>query len=249
MTANHWILSLVVLGSGLLFGEIAGRIARSTMSRPSRSNEVREMARPVGTFLFWAGTALGLFAAVASSSPKTIRNIPGRSLVYLPNLLVAGLFLIAGYALSIGLSAAVGQSALRASGVRHKALERMLRIAIVAASVVLALSQVGVNTTLLVVVLTVLLGAPGLAIALLTGFGGREVASNLAAGRALRGELRADRYLVCRGVDGRVIRGVITAVRPVTVEVLTDDMATVHVPMRVLLDGPFEIQPARTRVH
>jgi hypothetical protein len=247
MNANHWILSLVVLGSGLLFGEIAGRIIRGSMSRETRSPEVREMARPVGTFVFWVGTALGLFAAVASSSPKTIKAIPDKSLVYLPNLLVAGLFLIAGYAISIGIAAAVGQSALRASGVRHRALERVLRIAVIAASVVLALSQVGVNTTLLVVVLTTLLGAPGLAIALLTGFGGREVASNLAAGRALRGELRPDRYLVCRGVDGRMIRGVITAVRPVTVEVLTDDMATVHVPLRVLLDNPFEIQPVRSR--
>ena len=31
------------------------------------------------------------------------------------------------------------------------------------------------------------------------------------------------------------------------VEVLTDDMATVHVPLRCLLDAPFEVQPVRTR--
>jgi hypothetical protein len=246
MNSNDWLLALVVLSSGLLFGEIAGRLIRRSMSRPERSTEVREMARPVGTFVFWAGTALGLFAAVATSSPKTVHQIPDKSLVVLPNLLLGAVFLIAGYALSIGVSTAVGQSALRASGVRHRALERLLRATIVGAAIVLALSQVGVDTTILVVVLAVLLGAPGLAFALLTGFGGREVAANLAAGRALRGQLHPDVYLVCRGVDGRVVRGVVVAVHPVTVEILSDDMATVHVPLGSLLDQPFEVQPARS---
>ncbi len=246
MSANHWILSVVVLGCGLLFGEIGGRLVRSSMSRSDRTPEIREMARPVGTFIFWTGTALGLFAAVASASPKTVRDIPDRSLVILPNLLVAGLFLIAGYAVSMGVAAAVGQSALRASGVRHKGLERLLRLSIMASAVVLALSQLGVNTTILVIVLAALLGAPAMAIALLTGLGGREVAANLAAGRALRGQLQPDRRLMCRAVDGTAIDGVIIAVHPVTVEVLTDDMTTVHLPLGELLRRPFEVQPART---
>ena len=247
MDTNHWLLALVVLASGLLFGEIAGRLVRRSLARPDRSADVREMARPLGTFVFWAGTAAGLFAAVAASSPRTIRQIPDTSLASVPDLLLAAVFLIAGYALSIGVSTAVGQSALRASGVRHRALERLLRITIVGAAIVIALSQVGVDTTIIVVVLVVLLGAPGLAFALLTGLGGRAVASNLAAGRALRGQLRPDAYLVCRGVDGRIVRGVVTAVHPVTVEILSDDMATIHVPLSVLLDQPFEVQPARTR--
>ena len=104
---SHWITSIVVLAAGLLLGEIGGRIARSAMSRPDRAPETREMARPVGTFIFWTGTALGIFASVASSSPRTVRQIPDRSLVLLPNLLVAALFLIGGYALSIVVATAV----------------------------------------------------------------------------------------------------------------------------------------------
>jgi len=245
MTTNHWILALVVLASGLLFGEITGRIIRSAMARPRRSAAVREMARPVGTIVFWAGTAIGLFAAVATASPSTIQNVPDKSLVLLPNFLLAAAFLIVGYAISFAVSAAVGQSALRATGVRHRSLERLLRMAIVAASVVLALSQVGVDTWILGVVLLVLLGAPGLALALLSGLGGREVAANLAAGRALRAQLRVGGQLVCRGVDGRMVRGQIVEVHPVTVELLTDDMATLHLPLRVLLEIPFEVQSAR----
>ena len=116
---------------------------------------------------------------------------------------------------------------------------------IVAASGVLALGQLGVNTMVLVIVLAALMGAPALSIALLTGFGGREVASNLAAGRALRGQLKLDRYLVVGAGTSAPLRGVIVAVHAVTVELLTDDMATVHVPLSRLLDQPFETHPHR----
>jgi len=247
MTTTHWILGLVMLGSGLLLGELGGRLLRATLSRPSRSAATRELARPAGSAVFWTGTAIGLFAAVAASSPKTIRQLPDSSLAYLPNLLVAGLFLIAGYAASVAIAAAVGQSALRATGVRHRGLERILRLGVIAGSIVLALSQVGVDTPILVVLLVTLLGAPALAAALLTGWGGRDVAANLAAGRALRAQVRPDVYLVCRGTDGRMVRGVVVEVHPVTVELLTDDMATVHLPLRCLLEGPFEVQPVRAR--
>lgn len=247
MTTNTWIWALVVLASGLLFGEIAGRIIRSAMSRPRRSPAVQEMARPVGTFVFWAGTAVGLFAAVATASPNTIHDVPERSLDVLPDLLIAAVFLIAGYAVSIAVAAAVGQSALRATGVRHRSLERLLRASVLLASVVLALSQIGVDTAILVVILIALLGAPGLAMALLSGFGGREVAANIAAGRALRSQLRVGALLVCRGVDGRVIRGEIVEIHPVTVELLSEDMATLHLPLKALLEGPFEVQAVHAR--
>lgn len=248
MTSTHWIYAAIALGSGLLLGELAGRILRGTMSRADRSAEVREMARPVGTAVFWSGTALGLLLAVGSSSPKTFNRIPDRISVYLPNLLVASLLLIGGYALAVAVAAAVGQSALRATGVRHRGLERLLRLAIMTAGAVLALSQLGVNTEVLVIVLGALLGAPALAIALLTGFGGRDVAANLAAGRALKGQLQVDRYLVCQMADGAPVRGVIVAIHPVTVELLTDALATVHVPLQRLLDSTFEVHPHRSWV-
>ena len=49
MMANGWILGLVVLGCGLLIGEITGRLIRSSMSRPRRSAAVRDLAKPMGT--------------------------------------------------------------------------------------------------------------------------------------------------------------------------------------------------------
>ncbi len=245
MTIEHWMFAVVALGSGLLLGELAGRLARAAMSKEHRSPEVREMARPVGTALFWAGTAAGLLVAVAAATPEAFDRLPQSSIETVPRLLTAALFLIAGYAIGIGVAALVGQSLLRATAVRHRGLERTLRLTVMAASFVLALGQLGVDTMVLVIALAALLGGPSLALALLTGFGGRDVAANLAAGRALRSQLALDRYLVVPVSGGEPIKGVIVAIHAVTVELLTDDMATVHVPLRDLLDRPFEVHPHR----
>lgn len=238
----QWIIAFVVFASGLLLGEIAGRIVRGSMSRADRSAHAKELARPVGSFLFWSGTAIGVILGVASWSPSTLRKVPDGAVEHLPDILAAGLFIIGGYALSLGVSAMVGQSALRASGTRHRGLERALRVGVIAASVALALSQLGVDTTILALVLVTILAAPALAVALLTAFGGREIATNLSAGRALRAQLQVGRHLSCPSGSG-----LITAVHPVTVELLGDTGDELHIPIRLLLEAPFVVTPLRVR--
>ena len=75
-----------------------------------------------------------------------------------------------------------------------------------------------------------------------------DVAANLAAGRALRRQLEVDTFLICPGPDGTRVRGVIVAIHPVTVELLTDELATVHVPLQQLLSNTFEVHPHRSWV-
>ena len=109
-------------------------------------------------------------------------------------------------------------------------------------SVALALSQLGVDTTLLGLALGVVVGAPAVAIALLTAFGGRQVASDIAAGRALRSHLKIGFRLSAGDIDG-----VIVAVHQVSVEVETAAGARVHLPLHCLLEAPYSVAPARTR--
>lgn len=239
---NRWILAVIALAGSLLVGEIAGRLVRGSMSRPGRSNEIREMARPVSSFLFWACTALGVFVAVASTSRHAFEEIPDRMLARLPDFLFAGLILIAGYAVSIGLGAAAAQSAIRVSGRRHRSLERALRYAVLGATAALALSQLGVDTTVLSLALAIIVGAPAVAVTLLTALGGRQVATDIAAGRALRSHLKVGFHLRCGGNEG-----VIVAIHQVSVELETSDGSRVHVPLHCLLESSYSVSPARAR--
>jgi small-conductance mechanosensitive channel len=235
MQHTEWIWAAVAFGSGLLFGEIAGRIVRSAMSR--RGDAAREAAPSTGTFVFWASTAVGLVVAIALIDSTVLEDLGDRLADNLPRFLVAFLILIGGYAASVALAAMIGQSARKATGVRQVGLERMLRASIMAAAVVVALTEMGVDSTMLVVLLIVAIGAPALAVALLTAFGGREVAAQIAAGRSLRHQLRAGQQLSCEGV-----RGTIVVIHPSTVEVEQADGTRVLIPHRTLLAAPFTLE-------
>jgi len=236
MELAQWIWAAVALGSGLLFGEIAGRTLRASLSRSERRPALREAAGAIGSFVFWAATAVGLVVAIALLDTDVLENLRDQLDDDLPRFLLAFLLVIAGYALSVAVAATVGQSARKATGVRQRALERLLQIVIMVAAIAAALSEVGVDPTMLVILLAVLLAVPCLAIALLSGLGGREVASQLAAGRALRHQLVPGRSLRTGDVAGRIV-----ALHPTTVELEVGDGTRVHVPHRVLLDAPFAI--------
>lgn len=235
MAHAEWIWAAVAFGSGLLFGEIAGRIVRSAMSR--RGDAVRESAAAVGTFVFWASTAVGLVVAIALIDSSVLDDLGDRLGDQLPKFLVAFLLLIGGYAVSVAVAAMIGQSARKATGVRQVGLERMLRASIMAAAVVVALTELGVDSSVLVVLVAVAIGTPALAIALLTAHGGREVAGQIAAGRSLRHQLRPGQHLRTDGVDG-----VIRVLHPSTVELERSDGTRILVPNRSLLDGPFSVE-------
>jgi small-conductance mechanosensitive channel len=205
------------------------------MSR--RGDAAREAAPSTGTFVFWASTAVGLVVAIALIDSTVLEDLGDRLADNLPRFLVAFLILIGGYAASVALAAMIGQSARKATGVRQVGLERMLRASIMAAAVVVALTEMGVDSTMLVVLLIVAIGAPALAVALLTAFGGREVAAQIAAGRSLRHQLRAGQQLSCEGV-----RGTIVVIHPSTVEVEQADGTRVLIPHRTLLAGPFTLE-------
>ena len=77
----------------------------------------------------------------------------------------------------------------------------------------------------------------------MTGLGGRDVAANLAAGRSIRGQIHpGDDLTWTEGPTQRT--GVVVAIHPVSVAVMTAERTTVHVPMRSLLEQPFEIRSA-----
>jgi len=243
MKTEQWIWAAVALGSGLLLGELGGRLVRAARGGADRPPAVRANARAMGSFVFWTSTAIGLVIAVGVLDFDTLADLGSTISDALPKMLLALVMLIGGYAVAVAVAAAVGQSALRASGVRQKNLERFLRVIIMVAASVLALTLLGVNDTMLAVLLAVVVAAPALAMALLSAFGGRDVASQLAAGRALRHQLREGWTLACADTDGGSIVGRIVVIHPTSVEVELPDGSHLHVPNRRLLEGPFSVRP------
>jgi len=80
------------------------------------------------------------------------------------------------------------------------------------------------------------LGAPAIAMALLSVIGGRDVAAELAAGRALRHRILVGQVLSSDGVTGSVV-----ACHATSIEIETASGARVHLPNRELLEGRFDV--------
>lgn len=236
MQHTEWIWAVVAVAGGLLAGEIAGRLARRAVEGRAGRAMRREVAALVGTTVFWLATAAGLLIAIWIVDAAVLEDLGDRLSETVPRLGVAAIVLIGGHALSVLLAAMVGQSALKATGVRQRGLERSLQIGMMAAAVVVALAGLGVSSTLIVAPLTMVIAAPALAVALLSGLGGREVAGQLAAGRALRHQLREGRHLECEGLRGRIV-----ALHPTSVEVEAPDGIRSHIPNRTVLTRPHSV--------
>ena len=128
-------------------------------------------------------------------------------------------------------------SAFAASTTRVRAqIAAAGRFLVYAVSLVLALSQLGVDTTILsIIAAAVVFGLAG-AFALLVGLGGREMGGELAAGRHLARLVRVGDHIEVNGVAGVVI-----ALHPASVEVGGDD-GVIHVPNTTVARGPLKVR-------
>lgn len=237
-----WLIAAATLLGAVMVGAAAGWGVRSILKRPTRPAEMQSIARPAGVFTFWFIVTVGIVAAVGALSPASLEPLPGRVLAYLPRVLVAGLILIGGYALASAAALVLSHALSRASGERHHQIARGVRLSLLGAALIVALSQLGVDTTILTLVVAALLfGAAG-AFALLVGLGGREVASEIAAGRYMQRVIK-----VGDAISTGEVTGVVAELHPASVEVQTPAEGRIHLPYSDLLGGGFRSRPATSR--
>lgn len=234
MEPVNWVWAAVALSAGLVFGELAGRLARSTLVRADRARTTSMTILP--KVIFWSSTLVGLVLAAAALKPSTIDRLGDRLGDSIPDLIIAAAWLIGGYAVSVVVAVAIGQSALKATGVRQLALERALRITIMVTAVAAALNEAGVSREIVLVFIATGVIAPVTVIAALTITGGREVASQVAAGRIIAHRLRPGDHITCMGHEGRVLR-----LHSTCVEVATASDTTVQIPNNQLLSVGFSV--------
>ncbi|MCB1011448.1 MAG: mechanosensitive ion channel [Microthrixaceae bacterium] len=238
MTEYAWLWAAVAVGVGLLMGQIAGRVVRASIGRRSRSESTRSTALMVSRGVFWGCTAVGMVIAAGILDSEGLDEFVDLLREGLPRVFMGIVLAIVGYAVALFVAQAVGQSAKEATGVRQLAVERTLKVSIMAIAIVLGMVVAGIDTAVLLVILVALVGAPALALSLLTALGARGVASQISSGRALQHRFEQGWCLEVDGIEGEVIE-----MHPTFIE-LEDALGERHqLPNRWLLDRPYKAVP------
>lgn len=230
------IAAIAIAIGGFVVGSIASAIVRRALQQERRPPAIKQVAVATATFVFWAFAAFGLLVTISMTSPETLKPIPARLVAYFPRLLVAGVLLLLGNVLGTLVALAANRAAMRTTGQVPASLARIVKASIVGAAVLLAVSQLGIDTTIVTLLVAAVSFSIGLAGALLVGLGGRDVAAHLAAGRYVRRVVQPGDVLETGETVGEVL-----GVHAASIEVSTPSGDRVHVPHRQVLAAPFRI--------
>jgi hypothetical protein len=181
----RWLIALGVVIAGVLVASFVSARVRSILSKPSRSDKIRDLAEPLASIVF--PIVLGGFVIVALGigDPESLATLPKSVVAFVPKLLIAVLFVLGGGAVATLASNTVGAAVLKATGSPQPQIARLVRTVVSGIFTLLAIGQIGIDTKIVDLITMGVVGSISLAVALLTGFGGRATAGEVAAGRFL----------------------------------------------------------------
>jgi small-conductance mechanosensitive channel len=228
-----WAVGAVLVGVGS--GAVGASLVRSGAVRGREDRpEIVDAARALAIFLFLVMSVLGVIVAVGVTNPDHLEPVPTKLLDYSPHALAAAVMLIVGRALGFIAAGYTYRGMPRTSDRLRRQCSESVRWVITAAAFVLALRQLGLDTTVLNIVAAAMLFGLAAAFALLVGLGGRDISREITHGRYVSRMIRVGDDLE---VDD--VRGTVVALLPASIAVRRLDGAIVHVPnTKVFGSGP-----------
>lgn len=209
---SSWLLALIAIVAAVVIGSIVARGVRTVLTKETRPAPMQQNAGAIGSIVFSVALVIGLIVALGFVKPDALDKITDDAVAYLPKALSAGIVVIVGNILATIASTAVAQAVARSGAKAARTIPSVVKAAIVGFTVILAASQLGIDTTTINIAVAALLFSLGLAMAMLVGFGGRTVSSEIAAGRALRRLLEPGDEIVMSDYSGMVVTVHSTAV-------------------------------------
>ena len=206
-----------------------------TQLTKSKVDAHRQSAAPIVGLAFSGFVIAGLLVALGFIRPDDLDKLPTDLINFQPKAITAAILVIGGNIAGTVAGTAVGK-ALAGSGAAARFAPGIVCTAILVASVILAATSVGINTTVINISVAALLFGIAASVAMLTGLGGRRVAGEVAAGRVWRRSLNTGDHIRAENVAGVEIDGVIVEIHPTTIEIEAG-ASTLFVPNTLLMDS------------
>lgn len=166
-----------------------------------RAGATRAPSALVGRAVFWALFLAVLASIVDRLGLESVGEIVDRVVSYVPTLIAATVILLAGLVLG-----RFGRNLVSANLEVPTRVGRAVQAGVVVVASVIALEQLGVNTDLMVLVITVVVGATGTTMGVAFALGARPVVTHILAGHFLRRTLTPGTMVDVAGRRGQVER-------------------------------------------
>jgi small-conductance mechanosensitive channel len=216
-----WLLArLLRRWTAGLAGASLDRLLRTAAARGAlEPTGVRRTVPPViGAAVFWTVMVFAVAAAVEVLGLPAVTNLLGRLAYYIPQVVAAILIVLAGYLAGNLAYGAVSTAAASLQVAYANALGRAVQFTILLVALVIAVDQVGIDSTFLIVTLTIILATTLGGAALAFGLGSGTAVSNIIACYYLTKAYRIGQKVRIAGLEGRIVE-----IAPTSVVLQTPD--------------------------
>lgn len=166
----------------------------------------------------------------------SVANLLQNILIFIPKAISAAILIVLGSMLARFLGNAVTAVADNVNITYGKALGKIIEFAILAFVIVLAVSTLGIDTTILTTSFTIIVAAAGLAIALTFASGSRDSARNVIAGHYVRQNFRPGQRITLGDYSGTV-RSTVGAYTILETSNTSGESSTISLPNTMLIES------------
>jgi hypothetical protein len=173
-----WIVKILLLRflKAIQFDKVSERWGLTHIL--SKGGMTYSPANLLSGFFYWVIVLITLILGINALEVAATQNFIARFFNYLPNLFAAVIILAIGYLIAIFLSQAALIAAVNAQIDSARLLARVVRWFVIILSLTMALYQLGIAESIIIVAFTVIFGGIVLALAIAFGWGGRELAKD-----------------------------------------------------------------------
>ena len=176
-----------------------------TLAREMKSTGADQMASDVVSMVvFWAVFLFFVAAATEALGLSAVTSGLGRLAGYLPAVMASALVLLAGLVVGNVLQSVVSRAATSANLSYANGLSKAAKGSVLLLASIVALDQIGIDSTLLILVTSIVIGAILGGMALAFGLGARTVVGNIIASHHLHQVYRVGQLIRVGGVQGRI---------------------------------------------
>ena len=226
----RWIVRLVLRGVRLEQLAQRGGVTAALQGLGVRAPISEILAQIVFFFLILSFAT----SAMQLMSLTTVATLLQNVLAFVPRAISGALIVIFGSMLARFLGGTITSVAHSVNITYANALGKIIEYAIVAFVVVLAISTLGVDTTILTTSLTIIIASTGLALALTFAFGARDSAHNVIAGYYVRQAFQPGQRLTYGSYTG-IVRSTFGTYTVLDVTSEAGEQSTLSLPNALLL--------------